>query len=141
MKIEEVGGDKQQETSSIVFTPEGVETFNDPASAAGNLYISNGKLVYEMTKIGLTDWHNKMFVKSIELEADKIYTISFKAKADKNISCALFLNPLGKWDPRLVLRLISPLQSRNSHLQWIRLLQLRWNLNYYGNLVVQRMRL
>lgn len=101
LKIEEVGGDKQQETSSIVFTPEGVETFNDPASAAGNLYISNGKLVYEMTKIGLTDWHNKMFVKSIELEADKIYTISFKAKADKNISCALFLNPLGKWDPRL----------------------------------------
>ena len=31
----------------------------------------------------------------------RIYTIEFTAKADKNISCAFFLNVLGGWDPRL----------------------------------------
>ncbi len=101
LKIEEVGGDKTTETSSYVFTPEGLETYNDAESAAGNLYTNDGKLIYEMTKIGTTDWHNKMFVKKIKLEADKIYTISFKAKADKDISCAMFLNVFGQWDPRL----------------------------------------
>lgn len=101
LKIEEIGGNKNVETESLVFTPEGFGTYNDAASAAGMLYIENGKLVYEMTKIGLTDWHNKMYVEKIELESDKIYTISFKAKADKEISCALFLNVFGSWDPRL----------------------------------------
>ena len=101
LKIEEIGGNKTVETDTLVFTPEGFGTYNDAASAAGMLYTENGKLVYEMSKIGLTDWHNKMYVDRIELESDKIYTISFKAKADKNISCALFLNVCGSWDPRL----------------------------------------
>lgn len=101
LKIEEITGDKTTESKNIVFTPEGFGTFNDAATAAGSLYIENGKLVYEMTKIGLTDWHNKMYIERLELEADKIYTIEFTAKADKNISCAFFLNVLGGWDPRL----------------------------------------
>lgn len=101
LKIEEVGGNKNVETETLSFAPEGFGTYNDAANAAGSLYVENGKLVYEMTKIALTDWHNKLFVEKIELEADKIYTISFKAKADKNISCALFLNVFGSWDPRM----------------------------------------
>ncbi len=101
LKIETVTGDKSVETNSLVFTPEGFGTYNDAASAAGSLFIENGKLVYEMTKIGLTDWHNKMYIEKLTLEADKIYTITFKAKADKNISCAFFLNVFGSWDPRL----------------------------------------
>ena len=101
LKIEEIGGDKQVESEATVFTPAGFGTYNDAASAEGYLYTADGKLVYEMTKIGLTDWHNKMFIEKILLESDKIYTISFKAKADKEISCALFLNVFGAWDPRL----------------------------------------
>lgn len=101
LKIEEVGGDKEESSTTTVFTPVGFGTYNDSASAAGSLFVENGKLVYEMTKIGLTDWHNKMYIERLTLEADKIYTISFTAKADKEISCAFFLNVFGKWDPRL----------------------------------------
>ena len=54
-----------------------------------------------MTKIASIDWHNKMYISKLHLEADKIYTITFTASADKDISCAFFLNPLGKWDPRI----------------------------------------
>lgn len=101
LKIEEVGGDKEETKETVVFTPVGFGTYNDAANAAGSLYLENGKLVYEMTRIGLTDWHNKMYVEKLTLEADKIYTISFTAKADKEISCAFFLNVFGKWDQRL----------------------------------------
>ncbi|MBQ3253753.1 MAG: hypothetical protein IJA65_04270 [Acholeplasmatales bacterium] len=100
LKIEEVGGDKTVTDKTYTFTPEGFGTYNE-APAAGNLYTQDNKLVYEMTSIALTDWHNKMYIENILLEADKIYTISFKAKADKNISCAFFLNKRGEWDPRV----------------------------------------
>ena len=102
LKIEVVTGDKVEEKETISFTPVGFGTFNDPATAAGNLYIENGKLVYEMTQIGLVDWHNKMYVERLTLAEDKIYTISITAKADKEISCAFFLAVLGgEWDPRI----------------------------------------
>ena len=54
-----------------------------------------------MTKIGLVDWHNKLYIPKLHLESDKIYTIEFVAHADKEISCAFFLNPCGKWEPRV----------------------------------------
>ncbi len=103
LKVEEVGGDKITETTNYVFTPNGIGTYNDPgAGCEGFLYTQDGKLVYEMTKIGLTDWHNKMMIENVELGADKYYTIRFTAKADKNISCAFFLAVQGpEWDPRI----------------------------------------
>lgn len=101
LKIEEVGGNKVETSEALNWSPVGFGTYNDAASAAGSLYIENDKLVYEMTQIGLTDWHSKMYVGKLELEADKIYTITFTAKADKEISCAFFLNVFNKWDPRL----------------------------------------
>ena len=96
-----LGGSKEVTTEGYAFTPVGFGTYNDAQTAEGSLYIENEKLVYEMTKIGLVDWHNKMYIPRVKLEADKIYTIEIKAKADKKISCAFFLNPVGKWDPRV----------------------------------------
>ena len=101
VKVVALGGSKETTSTGYTFTPEGFGTYNDPETAAGYLYIENGKLVYEMTKIGLTDWHNKLFISRLTLEPDKIYTIEIKAKADKDISCAFFLNPCGKWEPRV----------------------------------------
>lgn len=100
--IEEITGDKTTVTTNNVFTPEGFGTYNDLSNGAeGYLYASNNKLVYEVVSFGLTDWHNKMYVEKINLQSDKIYTIKFTAKSDKALSCALFLNVYGKWDPRL----------------------------------------
>lgn len=95
------GGSKEINSESYTFSPEGFGTFNDASSAEGFLYTEDGKLVYEMTKIGLVDWHNKLYIPKLHLESDKIYTIEFVAKADKEISCAFFLNPCGKWEPRV----------------------------------------
>lgn len=96
------GGSKEVKVTDYTFSPVGFGTFNDNANnAEGSLYAEDNHLVYEMNKIGLTDWHNKMYVNRITLEDSKIYTFKFKAKADKNISCAFFLNIVGKWDPRL----------------------------------------
>ena len=95
------GGSKEVHSEAYTFSPEGFGTFNDAASAEGFLYTEDGKLVYEMTKIGLVDWHNKLYIPKLHLEADKIYTIEFVAHADKEISCAFFLNPCGKWEPRV----------------------------------------
>ncbi len=101
--IEEVSGDKTTVSEDYVFTPEGIATYNDAgAGCEGFLYAQDGKLVYEMTKIGLTDWHNKMMIEDVILEADKYYTIRFTAKADKDISCAFFLAVQStEWDPRV----------------------------------------
>ena len=101
LSVVALGGSKTVTTEGYTCTPEGFGTYNDPATAEGSLYTENGKLVYEMTKIGLTDWFNKMYISRLTLEADKIYTIEIKGKADKNITCAFFLNPVGKWDPRV----------------------------------------
>ena len=103
IKVVALGGAKEVSTlDSYVFTPDGFGTYNDAGSGAeGYLYVEDGKLVYEMASIALVDWHNKMYISKVNLEADKIYTIEIKAKADKNISCAFFLNPCGKWDPRV----------------------------------------
>ena len=101
LKITALGGSKETQTEGYVFTPEGFGTYNEPGEGEGFLYIEDGKLVYEMTKIALTDWHNKLYISRLNLEADKIYTIEVVAKADKNISCAFFLNPCGKWEPRV----------------------------------------
>ncbi len=101
IKIESITGDKTVTSKGYSFGPLDFGTYNDAASAEGYLYVKDSKLVYEMTKIATIDWHNKMYIEKILLEADKIYTVTFTAKADKNISCAFFVNPCGTWDPRL----------------------------------------
>lgn len=99
--VEEVTGDKIVTETKYTFAPDGFGTYNDANEAEGYLYVENGKLVYDMKKLAVTDWHNKMFIDKLTLAEGKIYTIEFKAKADKEISCAFFLNVRTKWDPRL----------------------------------------
>lgn len=101
LKVTALGGSKVETSKSYNFAPVGFGTYNEGPLGEGFLYIEDSKLVYEMTKIALVDWHNKLYISRLELEADKIYTIEFVAKADKEISCAFFLNPVGKWDPRV----------------------------------------
>lgn len=102
VKVVIPGGVKETSTlDSYEFTPDAFGTYNEAPLGEGFLYEKDGKLVYEMTKIALTDWHNKMYISKIRLEANKIYTFEIEAKADKAISCAFFVNPCGKWDPRV----------------------------------------
>lgn len=78
---------------------------NENENDIGSVYVKNGKLVYQINKIGIVDWHNKLIggnrTYPITLKPDRYYTIEITAKATKNISCAFFLNPIGGWDPRI----------------------------------------
>ena len=89
------------------------ETFNgtdeDNDRGVGTIWNENGSLFYRIDQGGITDWHNKLIYgygqSPLVLEADSYYTVEIKAKADKNVSCGFFLNPLGSWDPRIAERI------------------------------------
>lgn len=77
-------------------------TFNNEAEGAeGVVYVENGKLIYEITAFGATDWYNKLFLEDIDFTAGGLYTIEFTVKADKATEAIFFLNPTGQWDPRI----------------------------------------
>lgn len=84
-------------------------TFNgtdeDNDRGVGTIWNENGSFFYRIDQGGTTDWLNKLICgyseNPLTLESDSYYTIEITAKADKNVSCAFFLNPLGGWDPRL----------------------------------------
>jgi len=84
-------------------TYNGTDEDND--RGVGTIYNENGKLYYRIDQAGITDWHNKLICgygdSPLVLEADKYYTVEITAKADKNVSCSFFLNPMGGWDPRI----------------------------------------
>ncbi len=85
------------------------DTFNgtdeDNELGVGTLWTEGGSLFYRIDQGGTTDWHNKLFFgytgNPLVLEADSYYTIRLTIKADKNVSCAMFLNVLGGWEPRV----------------------------------------
>ncbi|SFI61537.1 hypothetical protein SAMN04487775_103130 [Treponema bryantii] len=89
------------------------ETFNgtdeDNDRGVGTIWNENGSLFYRIDQGGITDWHNKLIYgygqSPLVLESDSYYTVEIKAKADKNVSCGFFLNPLGSWDPRIAERI------------------------------------
>lgn len=89
------------------------ETFNgtdeDNERGVGTIWTENGSLFYRIDQGGVTDWHNKLIYgyskNPLTLEADSYYTVEITAKADKNVSCGFFLNPLGGWDPRIAERI------------------------------------
>ena len=89
------------------------ETFNgtdeDNDRGVGTIWNENGSLFYRIDQGGITDWHNKLIYgygqNPLVLESDSYYTVEIKAKADKNVSCGFFLNPLGSWDPRIAERI------------------------------------
>lgn len=84
-------------------------TFNgtdeDAERGVGTIWTQDGSFFYRIDQGGVTDWHNKLMCGYTEnpltLPADSYYTVEITAKADKNVSCGFFLNPLGGWDPRI----------------------------------------
>ena len=84
-------------------------TFNgtdeDNDLGVGTIWAENGSFFYRIDQGGVTDWHNKLICgygeNPLTLEADSYYTVEIKVKATKPVSCGVFLNPLGGWDPRI----------------------------------------
>ncbi len=84
------------------------ETFNgtdeDNEKGVGTIWMKDGSLFYRIDDGGTVDWHNKLICgftgNPLTLEADSYYTVEVTARADKNVSCGVFLNPMGGWDPR-----------------------------------------
>lgn len=85
------------------------ETFNgtdeDNEFGVGTIWTTSGKMFYRIDQASTTDWHNKLVFgyndNPLVLPADSYFTLRIKVKANKNVSCALFLNVLGNWAPRL----------------------------------------
>lgn len=84
-------------------------TFNgtdeDNALGVGTIWTEDGSLFYRIDQGGTTDWHNKLICgygdNPLVLEDDSYYRLEITARATKPVSCGLFLNPLGGWDPRI----------------------------------------
>ncbi|MBO7403201.1 MAG: hypothetical protein J6U10_09455 [Lachnospiraceae bacterium] len=114
-------GDKETKKTTDAFTALGRvsgngedatipwETFNgtdeDNEKGVGTIWMKDGSLFYRIDDGGTVDWHNKLICgftgNPLNLESDSYYTIEVTAKADKNVSCGVFLNPMGGWDPRI----------------------------------------
>lgn len=84
--------------SSILFPQSVVWMYNAEGSASGTMSTAGGKITYNMTKISKSDGDNKITIPDVELKAGKTYTVTFKAKADKNIDCVFVLNRAGEWN-------------------------------------------
>lgn len=80
-------------------------TDEDNETGVGTIYNEDGKLYYRIDQGGVTDWHNKLICgygdNPLVLAADNYYTVEITCKADKDVSCSFFLNPMGSWDPRI----------------------------------------
>ena len=84
-------------------------TFNgtdeDNERGVGTIWAENGSFFYRIDDGGTVDWHNKLICgyreNPLTLPADSYYTVEITVKADKNVSCGVFLNPIGGWDPRI----------------------------------------
>lgn len=87
--------------SSILFPQSVVWMYNAEGSASGTMSTAGGKITYNMTKISKSDGENKITIPDVELKAGKTYTVTFKAKADKNIDCVFVLNRAGEWNTEI----------------------------------------
>ena len=115
-----VEGDKETNKTIEAFMPFGRntanaenadypwETFNgtdeDNERGVGTIWTENGSLFYRIDNGGTVDWHNKLICgytgNPLVLASDSYYIVEITAKADKDVSCGVFLNPMGGWDPR-----------------------------------------
>ncbi|WP_248405915.1 DUF5011 domain-containing protein [Butyrivibrio fibrisolvens] len=85
------------------------ETFNgtdeDNDKGVGVIWAEDGNFFYRIDNGGTVDWHNKLICgytgNPLTLESDAYYTIEITVKAQKPVSCGVFLNPMGDWDPRI----------------------------------------
>lgn len=115
-----VEGDKDVAKTTYAFAPIGrnsanegnaqfpIMTFNgtdeDNERGVGTIWQENGSLFYRIDNGGMVDWHNKLILgygdTPLTLASDSYYTVEITAKATKPVSCGVFLNPTGSWDPR-----------------------------------------
>ena len=85
------------------------ETFNgtdeENERGVGTIWTDNGSLYYRIDNGGTVDWHNKLICgyagNPLTLPGDSYYIVEITAKATRNVSCGVFLNPMGGWDPRI----------------------------------------
>ncbi len=104
VRFVELVGDKTTETITKTFSPITEDSEWDTYNAAGgvgSLYTENGNLVYSIQSFGAVDWYNKMFIKSVTLEAGALYKVSFTVKSDVAVKMFFALNVKGSWDPRV----------------------------------------
>ena len=84
------------------------QTFNgtdeDNERGVGTIWTDNGSFFYRIDNGGTVDWHNKLICgfggNPLTLASDSYYIVEITARADMRVSCGLFLNPMGGWDPR-----------------------------------------
>ncbi len=84
------------------------ETFNgtdeDNERGVGTIWAKDGSFFYRIDNGGTVDWHNKLIYgytgNPLTLPSDSYYTVEITARASKPVSCGVFLNPMGGWDPR-----------------------------------------
>lgn len=116
-----VEGDKETNKTIEAFMPFGRntanaanadfpwETFNgtdeDNERGVGTIWTDNGSLFYRIDNGGTVDWHNKLICgytgNPLTLPGDSYYIVEITAKATTDVSCGVFLNPMGGWDPRI----------------------------------------
>ena len=84
------------------------ETFNgtdeDNERGVGTIWAENGSFFYRIDNGGTVDWHNRLICgiggNPLTLASDSYYTVEITARATQPVSCGVFLNPMGGWDPR-----------------------------------------
>lgn len=59
----------------------------------------SGDLVYQITSLGTSDWHNKIGFENITLAANSTYRFEFILKADKAAKANFIVNENGTWNP------------------------------------------
>ena len=114
-------GDKETKKTIDAFMPFGPNTANkentaypwqtfngtdeDNERGVGTIWTDNGSFFYRIDNGGTVDWHNKLICgfggNPLTLASDSYYIVEITAKADKPVSCGVFLNPMGGWDPRV----------------------------------------
>jgi hypothetical protein len=114
-------GDKETKKTIEAFMPFGPNTANkenpeypwqtfngtdeDNDRGVGTIWTENGSFFYRIDNGGTVDWHNKLICgfggNPLTLASDSYYIVEITARADKPVSCGVFLNPMGGWDPRV----------------------------------------
>ena len=114
-------GDKETKKTIDAFMPFGPNTANkentaypwqtfngtdeDNERGVGTIWTDNGSFFYRIDNGGTVDWPNKLICgfggNPLTLASDSYYIVEITAKADKPVSCGVFLNPMGGWDPRV----------------------------------------
>ncbi len=115
-----VEGDKETHKTIDAFMPFGPNTANatnpdcpwqtfngtdeDNERGVGTIWADNGSFFYRIDNGGTVDWHDKLICgfggNPLTLASDSYYTVEITAKATQPVSCGVFLNPMGGWDPR-----------------------------------------